>query len=213
MSDIIARIKDSLSADLNELLDRKERSNPIAMLNQHLRRCEGETKRVRELIDRQYVLRDTFIKELHLAREMAERREAQADIAERAGEVELRDFARREQTDYAQKAERIETAYKQCSEQLDRMEIKFADMKRKLKDMYLKRMELMSRENIAGACSKMDRVIHPDRAFGQSFSKFEESELYLQRLEEKSRADYDHHTIDARIRRLKQKMAEKSDEA
>ncbi|RYL88915.1 PspA/IM30 family protein [Sporolactobacillus sp. THM19-2] len=213
MSNLFTRIKDSISADLNDLLDQKEQKNPIAMLNQHLRRCEKEVKRVRELIDRQYLLKDTFMKEYHQAADMAAKREHQADIAEHAAETELAGFARKEQQDYAEKATRLKSAYEKNLRQIDQLEQKYADMKRKLKDMYLKRMELMSRENIANASRRIDHVIRPDQAFGQSFSKFEESELYLERLEQKVNADYHHNTIDARIRQIERELEKKGTEA
>ncbi|TGA96476.1 PspA/IM30 family protein [Sporolactobacillus shoreae] len=213
MSHLFTRLKDSISSDINELLDQKEQKNPIAMLNQHLRLCEKEVKRVRELIDRQYLLKDTFVREYHEASEMAEKRLRQAEIAERAGESELHEFALKEQEDYAQKAARLKTSYDSTVKQLDQMEQKYAEMKRKLKDMYLKRMELMSRENIANANSRMDRVVHPGQAFGQSFSKFEESEMYLERLEQKVNADYHHNTIDARIRQLERELEKKNAQA
>lgn len=206
MSSIFTRIKDSISSDINELLDQKEQKNPIAMLNQHLRRCEKEVKRVRELIDRQYLLKDTFIKEYHQAAEMAERRQHQADIAGRAGESELAEFAGKEHADYAEKAARLKASYEKIIRQLDLLEQKYAEMKRKLKDMYLKRMELMSRENIANVNQRMNSVIQPEQAFGQSFSRFEESEMYLERLEQKVNADYHHNTIDARIRQLEKQL-------
>ncbi|WP_010632037.1 PspA/IM30 family protein [Sporolactobacillus vineae] len=209
MSNLLTRIKDSISSDINELLDQKEQKNPIAMLNQHLRLCEKEVKRVRDRIDRQYLLKDTFIREYHQAAEMAEKRGRQAEIARQASEQGLQEFALKEKEDYAQKAERIKAALDNCVRQLEQLEEKFADMKRRLKDMYLKRMELMSRENIASANSHMDRVIHPGQAFGQSFSIFEESELYLERLENKVNTEDQHNTIDARIRRIQRELKAK----
>ncbi|MFX3619285.1 MAG: PspA/IM30 family protein [Sporolactobacillus sp.] len=213
MSNLLTRIKDSISSDIHELLDEKEQKNPIALLNQHLRRCEKEVQRVRTLIDRQYILKDTFIREYHQASEMAEKREHQAKIALQASETELHEFASREQADYQEKAQRLKTSYQQTVGQLDKLEQKYGEMKRKLKDMYLKRMELMSRENIANAEHRMNHVLHPEEAFGQSFSKFEESELYLQRLEQKINQDYQHHTIDARIQKLEREQTGRTDSA
>ncbi|MCO7128278.1 PspA/IM30 family protein [Sporolactobacillus shoreicorticis] len=206
MSNIFTRLKDSIAADLNDMLDQKEQKNPIAMLNQHLRRCEAEVKRVRQLIDRQYLLKDQFIKEYHEAAEMAEKRKHQADIAERAAETELYTFALKEHEDYTQKSKQLKDAYETTVKQLDHLEQNYAEMKRKLKDMYLKRMELMSRENIANANHRMNAIIQPERAFGQSFSKFEESEMYLEQLEQKVNTNYHQNTIDARIRELEREL-------
>lgn len=206
MSNLFTRIKDSIAADLNDLLDQKEQKNPIAMLNHHLRRCENEVKHVRELIDRQYLLKDHFIKEYHIASEMAAKRQHQAEVAKRALEDELYTFAVKEYEDYQAKAEHLDKAYKDTVKQLDQLEQKYAEMKRKLKDMHLKRMELMSRENIAAANHRMSRVIQPERVFGQSFSKFEESEMYLEQLEQKVNTNYHQNTIDARIREIERRL-------
>lgn len=211
MSDIFTRIKESISSDINELLDQKEQKNPIAMLNQHLRRCEKEVRHVRELINRQYIMKDNLSREYHHADELAQKRTHQAAIAEKAGESELYTFIQREQEDYTRKAAHLKMVYEQTLRQLDELEQNYADMKRKLKDMYLKRMELMSRENIASASYRIHQITRPDHAFGESYDRFAESEHYIDRLEQKINADYTHQTLDARIQQLERKLAEETD--
>ncbi|HJV32373.1 MAG TPA: PspA/IM30 family protein, partial [Bacillales bacterium] len=56
MTNLFTRIKNSITADLHEALDHKEKQNPIALLNQYLRQCEMETEKVRKLLERQYTL-------------------------------------------------------------------------------------------------------------------------------------------------------------
>lgn len=202
MSNLFTRIKDSFLSDINELLDQKEQKNSIAMLNQHLRRCEKEADNVRRLIGRQYTLKETFIREYHETQELADKRRRQADIASRAAETELYEFALKEQADYEQKAARLKTAYEDAAKQLARLEEKYEEMKRKLKDMQLKRMELMSRENIASANYRMDQVLHPENSLGKSHSQFAAGESYLERLEHQINTNYHHATIDARIAQL-----------
>lgn len=45
MSNLLERIKNSISADFHEVLDKKEDKNPIVLLNQYLRQSEKEVER------------------------------------------------------------------------------------------------------------------------------------------------------------------------
>src|SRR5690625_7684650 len=89
MTTIFSRIKETISADLHDLMDRKEQKNPVAALNQYLRQSEQEKEKVRKLVERQYRLRDEFTREYHQAQDLADKRLKQASIAEKAGEEEI----------------------------------------------------------------------------------------------------------------------------
>ena len=54
MDNIFTRIKNSISADMHQLLDRKEEKNPIAALNNYLRQSEQEKEKVKTLQQRHY---------------------------------------------------------------------------------------------------------------------------------------------------------------
>lgn len=45
MANLLTRIKDSMMADLHDLMDQKEEKNPIAHVNQYIRECEQEVKK------------------------------------------------------------------------------------------------------------------------------------------------------------------------
>ena len=45
MNQLFSRMKQAISADFHDLLDKKEKKNPIAMLNQYLRQCEVKRRR------------------------------------------------------------------------------------------------------------------------------------------------------------------------
>lgn len=49
MTNLLERIKNTVMADLHEVLDKKEQKNPISLLNQYLRESENETKKSRRL--------------------------------------------------------------------------------------------------------------------------------------------------------------------
>ncbi|OOE00738.1 modulator protein [Anoxybacillus kestanbolensis] len=201
---LLSRMKTMIAADIHEWLDEKEKKNPIAVLNEYLRQCEQEVEKVRKLLERQYVLKEQFTREYREAVQLAEKRKKQADIASKAGESELFAFASHEQMQYEERAARLKQLLEQTSEQLLELEKKYEQMKHQLKDMHMRRMELMGRENIARAHYRMNRVL--DGYASPAFTTFADTESYLARLEQQVQSDYYRHTIDARIAELEKRL-------
>jgi phage shock protein A len=206
MANLLTRIKDIIVADLNEALNKKEQQNPIAMLNQYLRECEQETEKVGKLVGRQVKLRDEFVKEYSEAMKLAEKRKHQAEVASSAGETELYQFAAAEQQHYHERAQRLQASLTQVSEQLSGLERKYEEMKRSVKDMQIRRMELMGRENVTRANLQMNHVLDTDSYAQSSYSKFKDIEGYLDRLEQKVKSSFFSSTIDERVEQLKKKL-------
>jgi lia operon protein LiaH len=206
MTNLFTRIKNTITADLHEALDQKENKNPIAMLNQYLRECEQETEKVRKLLQRQYTLKDEFTREYHQAEELANKRKHQAEIASKAGETELSDFASAEYQQYQDRSSRIKASLDQVTGQLGDLERKYEEMKHKLKDMHLRRMELMGRENVTRANLRINQVLDAHSDSDQSNLRFKEIENYLDRLEHQVNSSFYRNTIDARIAQLEKEM-------
>ena len=206
MTNLFTRIKNTITADLNEALDNKEKQNPIAMLNQYLRQCEQETEKVRKLLERQYTLKDEFTREHQQAVELSEKRKYQAEIASKAGEIELYQFANAEQQQYADRAQRLSDSLTQVKGQIGDLERKYEEMKHKLKDMHIRRMELMGRENVTRANHRINQVLDSNTYSDQSFSRFQEIENYLDRLENQVNSNYYRSTIDSRVAQLEKEM-------
>jgi lia operon protein LiaH len=204
MTNLLTRIKNTITADLNEALEKKEKQNPIFLLNQYLRQCEKETEKVAKFLERQTALKDEFTKELHNAEQLAEKRKYQAEVASKAGETELYQFASEEQQLYSNRAEKIRASLEQVKGQLAELERKHGEMKNKLKEMQLRRMELMGRENVTRANHRMDQVLESNT--DKSFSRFQEIENYINRLENQVNRSYNQTTIDARIEQLENEM-------
>jgi phage shock protein A len=205
MTNLFSRIKQTISADFHEALDKKEQKNPIAMLNQYLRDCEKEVENVRKLVERQNLLKEEFVREYHEAKSLAEKRNSQAGIAEKAGETELEEFAKREHQQYEERANNLKYSLEKVSADLTSLEQKYEEMKHRLKDMYIKRMELMGRENVARATHRMNQVVDSSKS-ECSYTKFNEMETYLDRLEHQVNSDYHRNTIDARIAQLEKEI-------
>ncbi|WP_078549967.1 PspA/IM30 family protein [Litchfieldia alkalitelluris] len=200
------RIKNTIAADLHEVLDEKDKKNPIASLNQYLRQCETEVEKVRKLVDRQHQLKEEYTRELNHATQLSEKRKHQAEIASRANEEELYQFARSEQTQYEERTARLKVVLEQTDKHLVELERKYEEMKHKLKDMKLKQLELMGRENIARANFRMNQVLDVDSRYDKSSVNFDEMERYIQRLEEQVNSSYYRSTIDSRIAELEKDM-------
>ena len=137
---------------------------------------------------------------------LAEKRKHQAGIAQQAGETELYEFAAQEQVAYEERATKLQEALNNASVELIGLEKKYEEMKHKLKDMHIKRMELMGRENIARANHRMNQVLDTDVHTGKASRTFEEMESYLDRLEHQVNSSYHRNTIDARIAQLEKEV-------
>jgi lia operon protein LiaH len=206
---IFARIKQTVSADFHEFLDKKEQKNPISLLNEYLRQCEAETEKVRQLLQRQYILKDEFAREYGEALDLANKRKQQAEIAERARELELHSFASKESLQYEERSNHLNQALNQAEKQLNELERKYQDMKHKVKDMKIRRLELMGRENVARANQRINQVVDATHSSSKSVAKFEEIEQYIDRLEYDITSSYHRNTIDARIVQLEKELKNK----
>jgi lia operon protein LiaH len=206
MTNLLTRIKDTIMADLHAAVDQKEKKNPIALLNQYLRQCEQETEKVRKLLERQYALKDEFTREYSQAVELAEKRKYQAEVASKAGEMELYEFASAEHQQYSNRAQRLGASLEEVKGQLGELERKYEEMKHKLKDMQIRRLELMGRENVTRANHRMNQVLDSNTDINKAETRFQEIDNYLDRLEHQAKSSYYRDTIDAKIAQLEKEM-------
>lgn len=206
MSNLFTRIKNSISADVHEILDEREQKNPISLLNQYLRQCEQEVEKVRKLVERQYLLKEEFTREFNEARNLADKRKYQADIASKAGDTELMQFAIQEQTHYEERVSRLKASLDQATNHLYELEQKYEEMKHKLKDMHIKRMELMGRENMTRANHRMNKMLDENNYTNRLGARFDEMDRYLDRLEHQANSQYHRNTIDSRIAQLEKQL-------
>lgn len=212
MDNVFTRIKNSISADVHQVLDKKEDKNPISALNNYLRQSEAEKEKVKKLLQRQYKLKEEFTHEYHQAEEQANKRKNQADIAKRADEEELFHFAMKEFEEYDRRANRMKASRENTVAQIDQLETKYKEMNHKLKDMHLKRMELMGRENVARTNQQMNRVLHGNDE--NAYDRFNELESFIDQIEKKVNKAYYESTFDQRIADLERDMnLEKTNEA
>lgn len=198
MTSLINRIKTSIEADFHSILDQKEEKNPIAHLNHYVRQCEQEVEKAGKLIERQSMLKGEFERELHKARMNADKRAKQAGLAKEAGEAELYEYAREDQLQYEERAKWLSHSKEEASKELTRLEQKYEKMKHKLKDLTIKRMELMGKENSLRAHHKMDVVLNQSH-LDEPFNRFDDIQNYVEKLENKMNREYQVSTNDAKL--------------
>jgi len=205
MTSLLKRIKDNISADIHNIIDEKERKNPTTTLNQFLRNCENEIKKVEVLIKRQSDLKVQFYQEKEQAYYMATKRLRQAEVAAQANELDLEERARKEAEYYKNQALKLEELFKKAEQDIYQLQQQLQEMKDKLKEMKLKRLELMSRENVAHASKRMNYSIHK-LSEENPFWCFNEVERQIQDLEMQVNEDYEQNTFDARIAKLEREL-------
>jgi phage shock protein A len=206
---LFQRVRDVVLADVHQILDEKEKKNPIALLNQYLRDSEREVQKIERLIERHQKLKADFYRETEQARYLATKRKRQAEIASEANEAALEARALQEAEYYEEQATRLHNLYTQTAEQIEELHQRLRDMRNKLKEMHTKRMELMARENIAHVNRRINDTIHKV-SVGNPFLRFEEIERYISDLEFRVNEEYERDTFDLRIAKLEKQLKEKS---
>ncbi|EPC8419794.1 MULTISPECIES: PspA/IM30 family protein [Bacillus] len=207
---LFGRVREAILADFHNVLDEKERKNPIAMLNQYLRDSEREITKIEKLIERHKTLKSNFARELEQARYFVNKRSKQAIVAQEAGELQLHERALEEVAYYEGQVTRLEEMYAGVVDQIDELERRLAEMKNKLKEMHAKRMELMARENMAHANRRMNTAMHKMDE-NNPFLRFEEIEDHIRDLESRINEEHERDTFDMKIAKLEREMKEKND--
>ncbi|KXH83816.1 PspA/IM30 family protein [Sporosarcina sp. HYO08] len=198
MNSLWNRFKYSLQADLHTFFDKKENKNPIAMLNQYLREAEKQTNSVGNLLERQGKLKQEMEKELKEAEKMADKRRSQLTLAETAGEEDLAAFARDEVAAYEMRVAELSTSIAETAAELISLERKFEEMKHKVKDMKIRQLQLMGKENVTRAHRRMEQVISPE-AVENKLASFGEMKNYIENLSVKVERQYETSSMERRL--------------
>lgn len=201
MKSLWNRLKYSIQADLHEILDKKENKNPVAMLNQYIREAEKQTDAVGKLLERQRQLKIELEKELHEAEKMTAKRQHQLTLAESTEAKDLIAFAKAEVEAYTTRTGQLTESIHETTTELLALEHKFEEMKHKLKDMKVRQLQLMGKENVVRANHQMDQIIAPEKT-ARKVSTFEEMEQYIDNLSGKITCDYEVSSMERRLESL-----------
>ena len=201
MNSLWNRFKYSVQADLHTAFDKKENKNPIAMLNKYIREAEKQTDSVGKLLERQDKLKGELQKELNEAQAMTEKRRAQLELARTTDEEDLVAFAEDEVTAYETRAQYLMESIRNATYELTALERKFEEMKHKVKDMKVRQLQLMGKENVTRAHHRMDQVISPENADSRVAS-VGEMKQYIENLGGKIEREYETSSMERRLESL-----------
>lgn len=201
MNSLWYRFKYSVQSDLHTLFDKKEDKNPIAMLNQYIREAEKQTDSVGKLLERQGKLKVELQKELLETEKMVDKRRHQLELARTVGEEDLVVFAEEEVVAYESRATTLSDSIMDAANELISLERKFEEMKHKVKDMKVRQLQLMGKENVTRAHHRMDKFISPEDAKGQ-VATVDEMNKYIENLGGKIEREYETSSMERRLESL-----------
>lgn len=210
MTSLLKRLKYSVEADLHKLFDKKEEKNPIAMLNQYIREAEKQTEQTGKWLERQGKLKQELEKELAETLQMVEKRKHQVELATASGEEDLAAFAQAELNAYSERTSVLENSIQQTTEELFGLERKYEEMKHKIKDMKVRQLQLMGKENVTRAHHQMDRILQPEQK-EKNFGTFQEMEQYIERLGQKIEKEHEITSMEQRLEMLEKNAQPKTE--
>ncbi len=202
---LFQRFRYTVEADLHQLFDKKEQKNPIAMLNQYIREAEKQTEQTGKLLERQGQLKEKLEQEYKENADLLAKRESQLALAKTSGEQDLIDFATDEVTAYSARNLTLQTSIEASTREYFELERKFETMKHKIKDMKVRQLQLMGKENVTRAHHQMDGMIAKNNK-----TNFEDLEAYIDKLAYQIDKDHELTTFEARLAELEKKAVEDS---
>ncbi|WP_369380555.1 PspA/IM30 family protein [Lysinibacillus fusiformis] len=202
---LFQRFRYTVEADLHQLFDKKEQKNPIAMLNQYIREAEKQTEETGKLLERQGQLKEKLEQEYQQNADLLAKRESQLTLAQTSGEQDLIDFATDEVTAYTARKHTLQASIEASTREYFELERKFETMKHKIKDMKVRQLQLMGKENVTRAHHQMDGMIAKNNK-----TNFEDLEAYIDKLAYQIDKDHEVTTFEARLAQLEKKASEES---
>ncbi|MGE7908876.1 PspA/IM30 family protein [Lysinibacillus xylanilyticus] len=200
---LFQRFKYTIEADLHQLFDKKEQKNPIAMLNQYIREAEKQTEQTGKLLERQGQLKEKLEQEFKQNAELLVKREAQLKLATTSGEQDLIDFASDEVAAYTARNNTLQASIEASTREYFELERKFETMKHKIKDMKVRQLQLMGKENVTRAHHQMDGMIAKNNK-----TNFEDLESYIDKLSYQIDKDHEVTSFESRLAQLEKKSTE-----
>lgn len=180
MTNIFKRFFTTVEAEVNFALDKKESKNPAVMLTKYLHDAEKQVAATGKLLARQAQLKTKLEQELATATNMLEKREAQLKLAEQSNEQDLIAFAAQEVSIYQNRKATLEDSITLTASQYLDMERRYEEMKHKIKDMRVRQLQLMGKENVTRANHTMNAILQGKA--DSAVQNFESAERYIDNL-------------------------------
>ncbi|KFL44449.1 hypothetical protein CH76_01175 [Lysinibacillus sp. BF-4] len=180
MTNIFKRFFTTVEAEVNFALDKKESKNPAVMLTKYLHDAEKQVTATGKLLARQAQLKSKLEQELATATTMLTKREAQLKLAEQSDEQDLIAFAAQEVSIYQNRKATLEDSITLTASQYLDMERRYEEMKHKIKDMRVRQLQLMGKENVTRANHTMNNILQGKA--DSALQNFESAERYIDNL-------------------------------
>ena len=132
---------------------------------------------------------------------MLEKREKQLHLAQATEESELITFAQEEVTAYTTRKHSLLTSIDAANAEYFALERKFETMKHKIKDMKVRQLQLMGKENVVRANHQMDKVLDANNR-----DNFDELSTYIDELSQNIERKYEVTTFEARLAQLEKEQ-------
>lgn len=198
------KVKYTVQEDFNNLMEKpKKKENPLVLLNQYFQDAQKQTAEIGKLLERQGRLKEELESEREDAELMAMKRRRQLELAEATEETELIAFAQEEVEAYEGRTARLSASIGEATQELLSLERKFEEMKHRVKDMRVRQLQLMGKENVTRAQEKMNRFVKPD----PSFSIFDDLHSYIENLGGATGTKPSHSSMEQRLDSLEKTSA------
>ena len=202
MTNIFKRFFTTVEAEVNFALDKKESKNPAVMLTKYLHDAEKQVAATGKLLARQAQLKTKLEQELATATNMLEKREAQLKLAEQSNEQDLIAFAAQEVSIYQNRKATLEDSITLTASQYLDMERRYEEMKHKIKDMRVRQLQLMGKENVTRANHTMNAILQSEA--NSAVQNFESAERYIDNLAVDITAQQQQSMYEYRLAKLQQ---------
>lgn len=172
-------------------------------MNQYFLEAQQQTAEIGKLLERQGRLKEELENERQDADLMAMKRRRQLELAEATGEEELISFAKSEVEAYEGRVARLSASIQEATQELLSLERKFEEMKHRVKDMRVRQLQLMGKENVKRADEKMNRFVTPENIF----SSLDDLHTYIENLGGTTRTTQSASSMEQRLDSLEKNNA------
>lgn len=206
MTTLWQRLKFAVATDMDAILEKKEQKNPISLLNKYIQEAENETRTAGKWLERQTSLHLKLEKELQDAEELLGRRQSQAELAQTAGASDLAAFAGQEVSAYSFRVQVLRKTLDENIAESVALEQRYEEMKHKVKDMKVRQLQLMGKENATRAHFLMDKILSPELVAERTGS-FDDMASYIKSLGSKVEERHELSTMERRLEALEKNSA------
>lgn len=210
MTSLWERFKFAVATDLDAVVSKKEEKNPIAVLNRYILEAEKQTADTGKWVERQAQLNVKLEKELDEAANMLNKRQSQLELAQTSGESDLSAFAEMEVAAYSNRVSELKHSISENLEELTVLEQRYEEMKHKVKDMKVKQLQLMGKENATRAHHQMDKVLNPELA-AERLGSYDDMASYIKNLGAKVEQEHERSAMERRLELLEKNSAQQKE--